>query len=122
MYTCMCDWVTLLDSRNLTEHCKPAIMEKIKIIKLKKEKNHKVKREALDQPWPQKSEGICGGKKIFFLVFFFVFLGLQLVAYGGSQAMRLIGAVAPGLQHDHSNARSNPSLRPIPQLTATLDP
>ena len=32
----MCDWVTLLYSRKLTEHCKPAIMEKIKII-LKKE-------------------------------------------------------------------------------------
>ena len=28
MYTCMCDWVTLLYSRKLTEHCKPAIMEK----------------------------------------------------------------------------------------------
>ena len=27
----MCDWVTLLYSRKLTEHCKPAIMEKIKI-------------------------------------------------------------------------------------------
>ena len=32
MYTCMCDWVTLLYSGELTEHCKPAIMEKIKII------------------------------------------------------------------------------------------
>ena len=39
----MCDWVTLLYSKNLTEHCKPTIMEKIKIIlkklKLKKKKN-----------------------------------------------------------------------------------
>ena len=33
MYICMCDWVTLLFSRKLTEHCKPATMEKIKIIK-----------------------------------------------------------------------------------------
>ena len=32
MYRCMCDWVTLLDSRKLTELCKPTIMEKIKII------------------------------------------------------------------------------------------
>ena len=32
----MCDWVTLLCSRKLTEHCKSAIMEKIKII-IKKE-------------------------------------------------------------------------------------
>ena len=29
----MCDWVILLYSRILTEHCKPAIMEKIKIVK-----------------------------------------------------------------------------------------
>ena len=28
----MCDWVTLLYNRKLTEHPKPAIMEKIKII------------------------------------------------------------------------------------------
>ena len=28
----MCDWVTLLYRRKLTEHCKPAIMENIKII------------------------------------------------------------------------------------------
>ena len=33
----MGDWVTLLYSRKLTEHCKPAIMEKIKII-IKKRK------------------------------------------------------------------------------------
>ena len=32
MYMCMCDWVTLLYCRKLTEHCKPTIMEKIKII------------------------------------------------------------------------------------------
>ena len=32
MHTCMCNWVTMLYSRKLTEHCKPAIMEKIKII------------------------------------------------------------------------------------------
>ena len=31
----MCDWVTLLYSRKLTEHCKLAMMEKIKIIKKK---------------------------------------------------------------------------------------
>jgi len=32
MYTCMCEWVILLCSRKLREHCKSAIMEKIKII------------------------------------------------------------------------------------------
>ena len=31
-YICMCEWVTVLYSRKLTERCKPAIMEKIKII------------------------------------------------------------------------------------------
>ena len=36
MYTCMCDWVTLLYSRKLTQHSKPAIMEKTKITILKK--------------------------------------------------------------------------------------
>ena len=36
----MCDWVTLLCSRKLTEHCKSTIREKIKIIiKNKKQKN-----------------------------------------------------------------------------------
>ena len=40
MYTCMCDWVTLLSSRKLTEHCKPAMMEK-KLLK------NKTKRENL---------------------------------------------------------------------------
>ena len=34
--TCMCDWVTMLYSRKLTEHCKPAIMEK--------NKNHYIKK------------------------------------------------------------------------------
>ena len=29
----MCDWVALLCSRKLTERCKPAVMEKIKIIR-----------------------------------------------------------------------------------------
>ena len=33
----MCDWVILLYSRKLTELCKPALKEKIKIIFLKKE-------------------------------------------------------------------------------------
>jgi len=32
MYTCMCNWVNFLYSRKLTEHCKPAKMEKIKFI------------------------------------------------------------------------------------------
>ena len=60
--------------------------------------------------------------------FFFFFFGLFAysravpVAYGGSQASRLIGAVVAGLHHSHSNAGSEPRLRPTPQLTATPDP
>ena len=42
-------------------------------------------------------------------------------AYGGSQARGRIGAVAPGLRQSHSNAGSEPHLRPTPQLTATPD-
>jgi len=39
----MCNWVTLLYSRKSTEHCTPAIMEKIKIIiKLKKKKERQM--------------------------------------------------------------------------------
>ena len=33
-----------------------------------------------------------------------------------------MGAVAAGLRQSHSNARSEPGLRPTPQLTATPDP
>ena len=42
-----------------------------------------------------------------YLIFFcFCFLRATPVAYGGSQARGLIGAVAAGLHHSHSNARS----------------
>ena len=44
------------------------------------------------------------------------------MAYGGSQARGQIGAVAAGLRHSHSNARFEPHLQPMPQLTATMDP
>ena len=44
MYICVCDRVTLLYSSKLTERCEPAIMEKIKVIKItpppKKEVNY----------------------------------------------------------------------------------
>ena len=33
MYTCMCNGATLLYSRKLAEHCKPAVMEKNTTIK-----------------------------------------------------------------------------------------
>ena len=43
-------------------------------------------------------------------------------AYGGSQAMGGIGAIAAGLWHSHSKAGSELHLQPTPQLTPTPDP
>ena len=54
--------------------------------------------------------------------FFFSFSRATPVAYGGSRARGLIGAVAAGLHHGHSNASSEPCLRPTPELMATPDP
>ena len=67
------------------------------------------------------------GHRNFSSVEFLFFLSFCLfkaapVAYGGSQARGLIGAVAAGLRQSHSNTRSKLCLRPTPQLTATLDP
>ena len=58
------------------------------------------------------------------IIYLFVFCLLRAtpVAHGGSQARDLIGAVAAGLHHSHSIARSEPHLRPIPQLMVTPDP
>ena len=52
---------------------------------------------------------------------FLSFSGATPVAYGGSQARGLIGAAATSLRQSHSNAGSEPHLRPTPQLTATPD-
>ena len=57
----------------------------------------------------------------FFFVFFCLF-GASPKAYGASQAGGLIGAVATSLCQSHRNARSQPSLRPTPQLTVMPDP
>ena len=59
---------------------------------------------------------------VFVFFVFSVFSRAALAAYGGSQARGLIRAVAAGLQHSHSNAGSELSLRPTPQLTAMPDP
>ena len=53
---------------------------------------------------------------------FFSFFRAAPMAYGGSRARGLIGAVAAGLGHSHSNTRSKPLLWPAPQLTAMPDP
>ena len=59
---------------------------------------------------------------LFIFFVFLLFLWAALAAYGGSQARGRIGAVATGLRQSHSNAGSEPRLRPTPQLTATPDP
>ena len=62
---------------------------------------------------------------LFFFLFVFVFFAISRaapVAYGGSQARGLIGAVAAGIHPGHSNVGSELRLQPIPQLTAILDP
>ena len=61
---------------------------------------------------PQKHEGF---------IFDFSLFRATHVAYGSSQAMGQIRAVAAGLHHSHSNAGSKPCLPPTLQLTATLD-
>ena len=57
-----------------------------------------------------------------YLFTFFAFSRAAPMAYGGSQARGLMGAVATGPRQSHSNAGSEPRLRPTPQLTATPDP
>ena len=61
---------------------------------------------------------------LFVIIIFclFAFSRAAPVACGGSQARGRIGAVATSLHHSHSDARSEPRLRPTPQLTATPDP
>ena len=65
----------------------------------------------------------CKPSSLIFLFFFvfLLFLWAAPAAYGGSQARGRIGAVATGLRQSHSNAGSEPSLQPTPQLMATPD-
>ena len=51
--------------------------------------------------------------------FFFCLSRTAPAAYKGSKARSQIGAVAAGLYHSHSNARSKPCQWPTPQLSAT---
>ena len=45
----MCNWVTMLYSRKLTEHCKPAIMEKNKNQYIKKIKKQTLVKKEIDR-------------------------------------------------------------------------
>ena len=55
------------------------------------------------------------------LLYFFFFMATP-AAYGSSQARGRIGAITVGLRHSHGHARSEPCLRPTPQLTAMPNP
>ena len=50
------------------------------------------------------------------------FFRAVLTACGDSQARGLVGAVAAGLCHSHSNLGTELNLQPTPQLTAISDP
>ena len=69
-----------------------------------------------------KHENLQSLVGVFLFFFFFLSFRATLAAYGGSQVRGQIGAVAAGLRQSHSNAGSEPRLRPTPQLTAMLDP
>ena len=59
-----------------------------------------------------------GFLNFYFIFFIFVF---RATPTAGSQAGSRIRAVVASLCHSHSNAGSELSLKPTPQLTATLD-
>ena len=58
---------------------------------------------------------------LFLFFFFFAFGRPAPKAHGSSQPRGPIGAVAAGLSHSHSNARSKLCLQPTPKLTAMPD-
>ena len=63
-------------------------------------------------------------QEILISFYFYLFICIFRVtpaAYGGSQARDWIRAAAASLCHSHSNAESEPGLRPTPQLMATPD-
>ena len=61
---------------------------------------------------------------VFFIIIIIIFAFSRAtpMAHGGSQARGLIGAVAAGHSHSHSNEGSEPSLQSTPELMASLDP
>ena len=59
---------------------------------------------------------------VFYLLFIFVLFRAAPTAYGGCQARGWIRVAATGLHHSHSNAGSEPPLRPTSQLMATPGP
>ena len=64
----------------------------------------------------------CKNNSFFFFFGLVAFSRATVVAYGGSQARDLIGAIAADLCHSYSDAGSEPHLQPTPQLMATPGP
>ena len=60
--------------------------------------------------WPGGGTEADLRRNSFFFFFFFGLFRAACEAYGGSQASGLIRAVAAGLHHSNSNARSEQSL------------
>ena len=58
---------------------------------------------------------------IYLFIFIFCLFAISWAAHGGSQDRGRIGAVAAGLCQSYSNAGSEASLQPTPQLIAMLD-
>ena len=58
----------------------------------------------------------------FFHSYLFILVFRAAPAYGDFHAKGPIRATAASLHHSHSNAGSQPQLRPTPQLTVALDP
>ena len=56
------------------------------------------------------------------ILFIYLLYRAAGVAYRTSQAKGRNRATDASLHHSHSNAGSEPDLRPTPQLTARLDP
>ena len=61
-------------------------------------------------------------RALFILFLYFCLFRAVPKAHGCSQARNQIGTVAASLLHSHSNARSEQSLPPTPQFTATRGP
>ena len=89
-----------------------------------------IDKHILTFTWKRNGHGIVksSSKKLkmisvaWFKTLLLLLFGAPPTAYGGSQARGRIRAAATSLPHSHSNAGSQPHLRPTPQLTAMPDP
>ena len=70
-----------------------------------------------------------GFQYIYLYLYLYLFVGVFFVLFraaptthGGSQTRGLIGAIAAGLHHSHSNTGCELCLRLTPKLMAALDP